>query len=137
MKVSKDLRGLLNRLEAVGNDDFQLILLGGASAYATHELHHLLRRLRIDGMRRKRYRKQLFALAASIPLLLGLATLSIGLNRLPFAYAGLGAIIVIVGVLFWGQHHLNRHYGSLHAAEELKSIIQREIARRRSDAEIR
>ena len=136
MKLAKDLKRHFQRLEKTGNDDFQLILIGGAKAYATYELHHLLRRLRIDSMRLRKYRKQLLWLAGGIPALLGIATFAVAFNQLALTYLCLALCAMFIVVLALGQHNLDQHYASIKSAEELRYLIHQELARRRSDAEI-
>jgi hypothetical protein len=58
------------RLEKAGNDDFLLILTGGAGAFATHELHHLLRRLRLQSAKIKQVKDAMFKVGLVIPFLL-------------------------------------------------------------------
>jgi len=48
------------RLEQAGNNDFLLILTGGAAAFATHELHLLLRRLKVQRRKMRRMREAMF-----------------------------------------------------------------------------
>ena len=90
MKTAKDLKAQFRRLEAAGNDDFELILLGGPEAYATHELSQLLRQLKVRKMRCRNQQKHLFRLAAMLPAFLTLSLLFIAIDRLPMVYFCLG-----------------------------------------------
>lgn len=133
MKTAKDLKAQFRRLEAAGNDDFELILLGGPDAYATHELSQLLRQLKVRKMRCRNQEKQLFRLAVMLPIFLILSLLFIGIDRLPMVHFCLG-IAATTAVLFawraWQQTTFLREV--TRRDPKLYRIISRELRRRRS-----
>ena len=121
----------VNRLQRVGNDDFALILTGGAEAFATHELHQLLRRLKLQRSRLQLIRDGMFRLGLAIPFLMFAAcTLALVGQR---ALTGLcvAAIPVCVLLLALVQVHVRRRYTCLDRAKRLRFIIQQELDRRR------
>jgi len=70
MALRGKIKRQVNRLERAGNNDFVLILTGGAAAFATHELHQLLRRLRIQARKLRRMREAMFRVGLMIPFLM-------------------------------------------------------------------
>ena len=136
MKAGTETAQQLKRLEQAGNDDFQLILLAGAEAYEVHELHHFLRRLRLGGMRFRKLRKELFLLACGLPFLLAIATIGVALNTLLITFLSLALCLVSISVLVIGNLQLKNEYGYIPNADHLRYIIQTDLERRRTDAEI-
>lgn len=133
MKTSKDLKEQFRRLEAAGNDDFELIMLGGPDAYATHELSQLLRQLKVRKIRCRSQQKYLFRLAAMMPVFLLLALLFIGIDRIPLArlcvIASIG-IMLVFNAQSWLLKSLINEVENRDVA--LYRIITRELRRRRS-----
>lgn len=136
MKAGTELAQQFRKLEQAGNDDFQLILLAGAEAYEVHELHHFLRRLRLGGMRYRKLRRELFLLACGLPVLLAAATTAVLFNSLPITYCLLALFATSVGVLLVGNRQLNNEFRHMPHANQLRYIIQSDLERRRTDAEI-
>lgn len=122
------------RLERAGNDDFLLILTGGAAAYETYELHHLLRRLRLRAQRLRRLRLLMFRTALAVPLLLFLAC-GFGLAGLHAAvYGCLFTLPVCLLLLGAGARYTGGGRFACHGrATRLRCIIQQELERRRKD----
>ena len=119
------------RLEKAGNDDFLLILTGGAGAFATHELHHLLRRIDLGCRRLDKLRRLMLRLGLAIPFLLFLAAASSLI-----AWRGLtgGCLLVIPAclvVLALAQVHVGKRLRTLERAGRLRAIIHQELERRR------
>lgn len=123
----------LNRLERAGNDDFLLILTGGASAYATHELHHLLRRLRLESMRLRQLRRTIFRLSACVPMMLFTACLSGLFGWYPVVYGTLAALLVLSVLLVGATSYVHNRYACHDRGKRLRCIIQQELERRRKD----
>lgn len=123
----------IKRLEREGNDDFLLILTGGAAAYATHELHHLLRRLRLESMRMLRLRRTTFRLGACVPLML-FAAVGAGLFGLhAMVYGTLAALFCLMVALIVLNTYQRRRFHCLQRGKRLGHIIQQELERRRKD----
>ena len=121
----------INRLERMGNDDFALILTGGAEAFATHELHQLLRRLKVYKARLRLIRDVMFRIGLAIPFLMFTAcTLSLVGLRQPvgICLAIIPALILLLAVM---QVHVRRNYACMDRAKRLRYIIQQELDRRR------
>jgi ABC-type multidrug transport system fused ATPase/permease subunit len=119
------------RLEKAGNDDFLLILTGGAGAFATHELHHLLRRLRLQSAKIKQVKDAMFKVGLAIPFLLfsasaaALASLHwlVGLCLLAIPLALVGLVLA--------DRYINRIFSCHERAKRLRYIINQELERRR------
>jgi len=125
------------RLERAGNDDFLLILTGGAGAFATHELHLLLRRLRIQGRRLRRLRDAMFRVGLAIPFLMFAACACALANWRPLVGLCLMAIPFCLVVLVLAQAYIVRHFSSLNRTKRLRCIIQQELERRRRGEEVK
>ncbi|THH40579.1 hypothetical protein [Neolewinella litorea] len=123
----------INRLERAGNNDFLLILTGGASAYATHELHHLLRRLRLESMRLRELRRTIFRLSACIPLMLFVAAAAGLFGWLPVVYGTLASLIFLAGLLIVATSYVRGRFNCHDRGKRLRCIIQQELERRRKD----
>jgi hypothetical protein len=136
MKAGTETVQQLKQLEEAGNDDFELILLAGAEAYEVHELHHFLRRLRLGNMRYRKLRRELFLLACGLPILLAVATVAVAFNTLLITYLSLTLIGISISVLIIGNSQLKNAFRHMPNAHYLRHIIQTELERRRSDAEI-
>lgn len=133
MKTAQDLKAQFRRLEAAGNDDFELIMLGGPEAYATHELSQLLRQLKVRKIRCRNQQKQLFRLAATLPAFLTLSLLFIAIDRLPMVYFCLGISAAIAVLFIWRTRQLRIFLREVSQRDpRLYSIISRELRRRRS-----
>lgn len=127
----------LRALEDFGNDDLQLLLLEeAAAAYATSELHFLLRQLNMKQQRLAHYRRQLTFLAILLPMLLSASIFFCLLDRLPITYFLLGFAGLIIGVLSAGFYQLRRDQQRLLHGDVIALRIQEELSRRRRDAEI-
>ncbi|SER37494.1 hypothetical protein [Neolewinella agarilytica] len=125
------------RLEQAGNDDFLLILTGGAAAFATHELHLLLRRLRIQGQQLRRLRDSMFRIGLAIPFLMFAACACALASWRPLVGICLLAIPMCLLVLAIAQAYISRHFSSLSRAKRLRCIIQQELERRRRGEEVK
>lgn len=136
MKTVTETAKQLKELEKVGNDDFQLILLAGAQAYEVHELHYFLRRLRLSGMRYRKLRWELFLLGCTLPVLLAVATIAVAFNVLTITYCSLLLLALTIAGLVFGNYQLRQQFGYMPQAGQLRFIIQLELERRRTDAEI-
>ena len=123
----------INRLERAGNDDFLLILTGGAGAYATHELHHLLRRLRLESMKKRQLRRTVFRLSACVPLMLFAACFAALFGWEPVVYGTLAALSFLTVVLFASNRYVESRFSRLNRSKRLRCIIQQELERRRKD----
>ncbi len=123
----------INRLERAGNDDFLLILTGGANAYATHELHHLLRRLRIESMRLGELRRTIFRLGVCIPAMLFTACAAGLLGWHPVVYGTLAALAFLAVVLIVATAYVRGRFTCHDRGKRLRCIIQQELERRRKD----
>lgn len=123
----------INRLEQAGNNDFLLILTGGADAYATHELHHLLRRLRIESMRLGELRRTIFRLGVCIPAMLFTACGAGLLGWHPVVYGTLAALFFLAVVLAVATVYVKGRFSCHDRSKRLRCIIQQELERRRTD----
>lgn len=124
----------INRLERAGNDDFLLILTGGAKAYATHELHQLLRRLRIESLRLRRLRQIMLGVGIGIPGLLFAACAAGLLGLVQLVYALLVAFGVFTLILISFNWYVSGNFRCHDRGKRLRCIIQQELERRRKDA---
>ncbi len=125
------LKRQINRLERVGNNDFALILTGGAEAFATHELHQLLRRIKIYEGRLRLYRDFMFRLGLAIPFLMfsGCTLALVGQKWL--VGSCMIALPVCILILALTQVHVRRRYACMDRSKRLRSIIRQELDRRR------
>jgi hypothetical protein len=123
----------IRRLERAGNDDFLLILTGGASAYATYELHHLLRRLRVESIRLRELRRLVFRLGVCVPLMLMTATVAAFLGQLPIVYGTLCALAILILTLGLAHLYIARRFRYRDRSKRLRHIVQQELERRRKD----
>ena len=129
---NRQLARQIARLERAGNDDFQLILTGGAAAFATHELHLLLRRIRTQSRRVNRLRSEMFTVGLCLPLLL-LAACTAALAGLRGLFGFfLLAIPFCLGVLIYQDTRAGRSFSCYDHAQRLRGLIQQELARRRA-----
>jgi hypothetical protein len=124
----------VSRIERAGNDDFLLILTGGAAAYATHELHQLLRRLRLESVRLGNLRRLSFRLGICIPVMLTTATLAALFGLIPVVYGTLAALFVLLLFLSATVVHRRGRLSCGEREKRLRHIIQQELERRRMDA---
>ncbi|PHI18980.1 hypothetical protein CEQ90_15175 [Lewinellaceae bacterium SD302] len=132
MKTAQDLKEHLRRLEAVGNDDFELILLGGPDAYATHELSQLLRQLKVRRISSLHQQRQLFRLSAIIPVFLVLAVVFIGIDRLEMVRFCLGVSLALFALVAWRSYRLRDLIAQVNDRDRrLRRMISHELARRR------
>ncbi len=123
----------ISRLEKAGNDDFLLILTGGANAYATYELHHLLRQLRLQDLKLRSLRQLMFQLGLAIPFLM-FAACAFGLAGLHWiVYALLLAIPVCLLALVSLSWFIAGKFSCTGKSKRLRCIIQQELDRRRKD----
>ncbi|NJC26386.1 hypothetical protein [Neolewinella antarctica] len=125
------IRRQINRLERTGNNDFALILTGGAEAFATHELHQLLRRLKLANARLSFIQDFMFRIGLTIPFLM-FAACSLALVGHKYLVSLCVAVIPIcVVVLALTQIHVRRNYACMDRSKRLRFIIQQELDRRR------
>ena len=123
----------INRLERAGNDDFLLILTGGAGAYATHELHILLRRIRLQAIKLRKIREAMFRVGVVIPLLMfaacgaGLAGLHVVVYTCLLCIPG--CLLLLIAMSWYVAGNFSCH----DRAKRLRCIIQQELERRRKD----
>lgn len=119
------------RLERVGNDDFQLILTGGAGAFATHELHLLLRRINVRSRQVSRLRRTMFKVGLCIPFLMLAASAAAMVSLRGLVTIFVLAVPVCLIVLVYQQLRAGRKFSCYDRAARLRGIIQQELARRR------
>jgi len=119
------------RLEKAGNNDFLLILTGGAAAFATHELHLLLRRLKIQRHKMRRMRETMFKVGVAIPFLMFAACAAALASWRGLVSICLAAIPLCLIALILVQSHIRTHFSYLERAKRLRCIIQQELERRR------
>lgn len=119
------------RLERIGNDDFQLILTGGAGAFATHELHQLLRRIRVRTRQVSQMRRTMFKVGLCIPFLLFAACVAALISLRGLVVIFVLAIPLCLIVLVFQQFRSGRQFSCYDRAKRLQAIIQQELARRR------
>lgn len=125
------IRRQIKRLERSGNNDFALILTGGAEAFATHELHQLLRQINVNEVRLRKIRDFMFRVGLAIPFLMFAAcTLALVGQRTIVGFCLL-AIPFLVLVLAITQLHVRRRYACMDRSKRLRFIIQQELDRRR------
>ena len=121
------------RLERAGNDDFLLILTGGAGAYATYELHHLLRRLRLRDLKLRGLRRVNFRLGLAIPFLMFAACVFglVGLHwPVYLSLLGIPVCLLLMSSLNW---YVASRFSCRGKSKRLRCIIQQELDRRRKD----
>lgn len=121
------------RIERAGNDDFLLILTGGASAYATYELHHLLRRLRLESIRLRELHRLIFRLGTCIPIMLVTATVAALLGLVPVVYGTLAALGILTLAFAIAVTYPRGRFRCHDRGKRLRHIIQQELERRRKD----
>ena len=119
------------RLERIGNDDFQLILTGGAGAFATHELHLLLRRIRIRTQQVSRLRRTMFKVGLCIPFLMFAACVAALVSLRGLVTIFVLAIPVCLIILVYQQVRAGQKFSCYDRAKRLRGIIQQELERRR------
>lgn len=119
------------RLERAGNNDFLLILTGGAAAFATHELHQLLRRLKVQRRRLRTMRAAMLKVGMAIPFLMFLACAAALASWRGLVSVFLAAIPACLLLLAIAQLYIGKHFSCLDRAKRLRCIIQQELERRR------
>jgi len=119
------------RLERAGNDDFLLILTGGASAFATHELHQLLRRIKIKSIEISRLREKMLKVSLCIPFLMFAACAASLASLRSLVAFFLLAIPACIILLVAAQIHAGKSFSCYDRAKRLRCIIQQELERRR------
>ena len=136
MALRGKIKRQVNRLERAGNNDFILILTGGAAAFATHELHQLLRRLRIQGRKLRRMRDTMFRIGLLIPFLMFAACAAALANYRGLVGIFLTAIPFCLLFLAIVQRYISRNLSCLDRGKRLRCIIQQELDRRRRGEEV-
>lgn len=131
MALRGKIKRQVARLERAGNNDFVLILTGGAEAFATHELHQLLRRIKVQGRKLRRLREAMFKIGLLIPFLMFAACAAALINMRHLTGVLLCAIPFCVFILGLAQFHISRHLSCLDRGKRLRCIIQQELDRRR------
>lgn len=132
MKTAKDLNDQFRRLEAAGNNDFELIMLAGPEAYATHELSQLLRQLKIRRIRARRQQRILFQLAVMLPIFLVISLLFISIDRIEMVRLSLGIATAIALIFVWKAYTIRQLITEVSSRDlHLRKIISRELVRRR------
>lgn len=119
------------RTEPAGNADFTSILQEGAGAYPTHELHVLLRLLRIKTAQVGRIRRWSYGLGWSLPASLVLASFGAMQAWKPVFYGFLAFAFLCMSVIIlleWWQGRVLPVYGD---AEKLRRAMKQELSRRR------
>jgi len=119
------------RLEKAGNDDFQLILTGGAGAFATHELHLLLRRIQVKSRQVSHLRETMFKVGLCIPFLMFAACAAALVSLRGLFELFVLAIPVCLIVLVYQHTRAGKSFSCYDRAKRLRGIIQQELARRR------
>ncbi|OAV44698.1 hypothetical protein [Lewinella sp. 4G2] len=135
MALRGKIKRQIKRLERAANDDFTLILTGGAEAFATHELHQLLRRLKVNSTRLDKLRDFMFRVGLAIPFLMFAATALSLIGLRSMVGTCLIAMPVCVLVLALTQVHVSRNYACVRQQKRLRHIIQQELDRRRRGTE--
>ncbi len=120
------------RLERAGNDDFLLILTGGAGAFATHELHHLLRRIKVKTRKVSKLRENMLKIALCIPFLMFAACAAAMVSLRGLVAVFLFAIPVCLLLMVAAQLHAGKSFSCYDRAKRLRCIIQQELERRRN-----
>lgn len=136
MALRGKIKRQINRLERAGNNDFVLILTGGAAAFATHELHQLLRRLRVQGRKLRRMREAMFRIGLAIPFLMFAGCAAALANYRGLVGLCLTAIPFCLLVLAIAQRYVSRNLSCLDRGKRLRCIIQQELDRRRRGEEV-
>ncbi|MEM9928349.1 MAG: hypothetical protein AAF840_00895 [Bacteroidota bacterium] len=130
--ADRKFRRQIARLERAGNDDFLLILTGGASAFATHELHQLLRRIKIKTRQVSKLREAMFKVGLCIPFLMFAACTAAMLSLRSLVVLFLLAIPVCLLLMVAAQLHAGKSFSCYDRAKRLRCIIQQELERRRN-----
>lgn len=136
MTLRGKIKRQINRIECAGNNDFVLILTGGAAAFATHELHLLLRQLRLQKNKLRRMRETMFRVGLLIPFLM-FAACAAALTNTRWL-VGICMLSIPFCVLFLAlvQRHISRNMRFLRRAKRLRRIIQQELDRRRRGIDV-
>lgn len=133
MKTAKDLKEQFRRLEAIGNDDFELILLDGAYAFATHELSQMLRQLKVRRIRCQNGQQRLLRRAAFIPGLLLLSLVFLGLQWLvPLRVTLVAAALATLTFVYHSRRHRDFTEEVQNRDRRIARSINHELRRRRS-----
>ena len=125
------IRRQIARLERAGNNDFALILTGGAEAFATAELHQLLRRIKVYTNRLRIIRDFMFRVGLLIPFLMFAACLLVLVGQTFWVGVCLAIIPVCILVLALAQIYVNGVFACMDRSRRLRFIIQQELDRRR------
>ncbi|MBC6995446.1 hypothetical protein QWY85_10210 [Neolewinella lacunae] len=120
------------RLERAGNNDFLLILTGGPASFATHELHQLLRRLRVQAQQLRRMRGLMFRIGLAIPFFMFLACAASLVSWRGLVSIFLAFIPACLLVLALAQIYIGKNFSCLDRTKRLRCIIQQELERRRN-----
>jgi hypothetical protein len=132
MKTARDLNDQFQRLEAAGNNDFELIMLGGPDAYATHELSQLLRQLKVRRIRARQQQRILFQLAIMLPVFLVVSLLFIAIDRIAMVRVALGIATAIALIFAWKAYSIRQLITEVSSRDiHLYKIISHELVRRR------
>lgn len=126
---------LLREVEKAGNDDFGLILLAGPKAYATHELHVLLRLLRIKVQQVNRIRRWSYILGWLLPFSLFVATITAMQGWLTITYLCLALAPLTLGAMILLEGWQARVLSVYDQAGEVRTKIETELAWRRANQE--
>lgn len=122
------------RLEKAGNDDFLLILTGGAGAFATHELHQLLRRIKVKSRQISKLRETMFKIGLCIPFLMFAACAAALASLHGLVGFFLMAIPACLLTLIAAQIHAGKRFSYYDRAKRLRCIILQELERRRNSS---
>ncbi|MGB3548066.1 MAG: hypothetical protein WBA17_13900 [Saprospiraceae bacterium] len=126
----------LRRLEREGNDDFLLLREVGARPFATHELHHLLRRLQLNYRAVRAIKRTQFAVVSAIAALAAAGLIVLAFGQVTIALVLFLLVPTSCLVLLIAQIRLRRRNRLQDHAELLHHLIGKELERRRQESEI-
>jgi hypothetical protein len=132
--VNRKFKRQIAQLEKAGNDDFLLILTGGAGAFATHELHQLLRRIKVKTRQVSKLRDTMFKVGLCIPFLMFAACAASLASLRSLVGFFLMAIPACLILLVAAQIHAGKSFSCYDRAKRLRCIIQQELKRRRDSS---
>jgi hypothetical protein len=134
--ANRKFKRQITRLEKAGNDDFLLILTGGAGAFATHELHQLLRRIKVQTRKIRKLRDSMFKVGLCIPFLMFAACAASLASLRSLVGFFLMVIPACLILLVAAQIHSGKSFSCYDRAKRLRCIIQQELERRRNSSVI-
>jgi len=123
----------IERLEKAGNNDYELIIAFGADAYSTEELNTLLQKISVERDITNEWQAKAKILVITICFWLTAFFYASSIGYLFLGYAFLFAIPISIVFALVVYLFLYRQYPYINNFQQVISIIQDELDRRRHD----